>query len=260
MSPNAPKPEHPKTAVYLAVVVPAYNEKERILRTLQRLDEYYSGQSYTWSVLVVSDGSMDGTDGVVADFCKTRPLFSLDSYKPNRGKGHAVRRGMLKANGEIILFCDADLATPQEETAKLLPFIEAGSDIAIGSRPLRESNLTKRQPWYREMLGRVANKVIQVLAIRGIRDTQCGFKMFRRDAARDIFARCKMDGFSFDFEALMIARDLGYTIAEVPIQWAHQEGSKVVLWRDLPKSFYDLIKLRLLGKGRRLRKREAEAS
>lgn len=270
----------------MAVVVPAYNEEQRILRTLQRLEEYYGGQSYTWSVAVVSDGSTDRTEEIVASFCDGRTLFSLLAYKPNRGKGHAVRKGVLAAampggsdgarpsgrtrgpgfspesmiacheaphvRGEIVLFCDADLATPQEETAKLLPFIEAGADVAIGSRPLKQSKLTVRQPWYREQLGRMANKVIQLLGVRGIKDTQCGFKMFRAEAAREIFSRCRMDGFSFDFEALMIARDLGYEVAEVPIEWAHQEGSKVVLWRDMPKALFDLVKLRLMGRKRRL--------
>lgn len=267
-------------SVYLAVVVPAYNEEQRILRTLQRLEEYYGAQSYTWSVLVVSDGSTDRTDEIVSGFCEGRPLFSVLAYRPNRGKGFAVRQGMLLAagleptpapslrqssasggeasplHGDIVLFCDADLATPQEETAKLLPFIEAGADVAIGSRPLRESRLTVRQPWYREQLGRMANNLIQILGVRGIKDTQCGFKMFKADAAREIFSRCRMNGFSFDFEALMIARDLGFKIAEVPIEWAHQEGSKVVLWRDMPKALYDLVKLRLMGKARRSRIKE----
>jgi dolichyl-phosphate beta-glucosyltransferase len=242
-------------SVYLAVVIPAYNEEGRIVRTLKRLEEYYSAQAYTWSVTVVSDGSTDQTDALVEAFVKDHPRFSLLPYKPNRGKGHAVRYGMLRAEGEVVLFCDADLATPQEETEKLLPFVQGGADIAIGSRPLRESSLEVHQPLYREMLGRAANKVIQLFGVRGIRDTQCGFKMFKRDVARDVFSRCKLDGFSFDFEALMIARDLGYTIAEVPIRWAHQEGSKVVLWRDAPKALWDLFKLRLLGKRRRLEKR-----
>ena len=241
-------------STYLAVVIPAYNEAQRILPTLQRLEEYYSGQNYTWSVTVVSDGSTDGTDDLVRGFAKDHPRFSLLRYEPNSGKGRAVREGMLAADGEIILFCDADLATPQEETEKLLPFMET-HEVAIGSRPMRESKLEIHQPWYREMLGRGANKVIQLFGVRGIQDTQCGFKMFRQGAAREVFTRCKLNGFSFDFEALMVARDLGYKIAEVPIRWAHQEGSKVVLWRDAPKALYDLVKLRLMGKKRRLEKR-----
>jgi dolichyl-phosphate beta-glucosyltransferase len=239
---------------YLSVVVPAYNEEDRIRPTLERLAEYYGAQPYEWDVTVVSDGSTDGTDAIVAEFAQGHPQFRLLAYQPNRGKGCAVRKGMLEATGDIVLFCDADLATPQEETEKLLPHMEQGADVAIGSRPLKESSLEKRQPIHREMLGRLFNKLVQTLAIRGIDDTQCGFKMFRREVARDVFTRCKLDGFSFDFEALMIARDLGYRIDEVPIRWMHQEGSKVVLLRDGPKMLRDLVKLRLKGKRARLEK------
>lgn len=241
---------------FLTVVIPAFNEKPRILPTLNRVDEYLKGQSYTWSVLVVSDGSNDGTDALVSDFSKSHPGFSLHHYLPNQGKGNAVRVGMLMAPGDLILFSDADLAAPIEELEKLLPKMEQ-APIAIGSRPMKESRLEIRQPWYREALGRMANKLIQLLAVSGIQDTQCGFKLFKREVARDVFSRCKLNGFSFDFEALMVARDLGYQIAEVPIRWAHQEGSKVVIWRDAPKALYDLVKLRILGRARRVEPRES---
>lgn len=234
------------------MVIPAYNEEPRIEPTLRRVQEYLSGQSYSWTVLVVSDGSTDRTPQIVEEFAKTDSRFRLLAYKPNQGKGNAVRVGMLAAEAELVLFSDADLAAPIEEVEKLLPKIEQGTPIAIGSRPMKESRLEIRQPWYREMLGRVANKLIQALAVRGIQDTQCGFKLYTREAAQQVFSRCKLNGFSFDFEALMIARDLGMEIAEVPIRWAHQEGSKVVLWRDAPKALYDLVKLRLMGKKRRL--------
>lgn len=236
------------------MVVPAYNEEERLPRTLARLQEYYEAQDYSFDVIVVSDGSSDRTNEIVHEFSVRYPHFCLMAYQPNQGKGHAVRVGMLAAEGDLVLFCDADLATPQEETSKLLESIHRGADIAIGSRPKRESHLEKRQPIYRELLGRTANKVIQLLAVPGIDDTQCGFKIFKRAVTQDVFSRCKLDGFSFDFEALMIARDLGYKIDEVPIRWAHQEGSKVVLWRDVPRSLRDLVKLRLMGKQRRLQK------
>jgi dolichyl-phosphate beta-glucosyltransferase len=245
------------SAPFLSVVVPAYNEEARIRPTLARLAEYYGAQSYTWNVTVISDGSSDGTNEIVAEFCRSHPNFSLHAYSPNRGKGYAVRQGMLMAGGELILFCDADLATPQEETEKLLAHMREGADIAIGSRPLRESKLEKHQPWLREMMGRTSNKIIQLLAVRGIHDTQCGFKIFTHSSARDVFSRCRLTGFSFDFEALMIARDLGYRIDEVPIRWAHQEGSKVVFWRDYPIALRDLIRLRMMGKRARLRKTTA---
>ncbi len=239
----------------LAILIPSYNEEQRILPTLERVRDYYAAQDYSWAVTVVSDGSSDGTNALVEAFCRANPGFHLLAYSPNRGKGFAVRKGMLEVDGEILLFMDADLATPIEETEKLLPHIRAGADVAIGSRPMKESSLEIRQPWYREMLGRAFNTAVQLLAVRGIQDTQCGFKMFTCTAARDVFLRCKLDGFSFDFEALMIARDLGYRIDEVPIRWMHQEGSKVVLMRDGPRMLRDLLKLRFTGRKARLRAR-----
>jgi len=238
----------------LAVIVPAYNEAARMGPTLQRLADYFRTQTYTWSVTVVSDGSTDETVEIVEAFARNNASFHLLSYSTNRGKGFAVRKGMLEVNAKHLLLSDADLAAPIEEVEKLWPAMGT-ADIAIGSRPLRESRLERRQPWLREMLGRAANLPIQLLAVRGIRDTQCGFKLFRDEVAKDVFSRCKLNGFSFDFEALMIARDLSYKIAEVPIRWSHQEGSKVVLWRDAPRSLFDLFKLRIMGRAKRLQKR-----
>lgn len=235
------------------MIIPAYNEEVRIVPTLKRILEYFSSVDYTWSVTVISDGSQDRTNELVREFCTNNFQFFIIESVPNHGKGFVVRRGMVEVNGEYLLFSDADLAAPIEEIEKLWPAME-DSDIAIGSRPMRDSKLEVRQPLYREMLGRAANKLIQVMAVPGIQDTQCGFKLFKKEVARDVFSRCKRDGFSFDFEALMIARDLGYTIAEIPIRWSHQEGSKVVMWRDVPKSLIDLFKLRLMGRKKRLAK------
>jgi len=241
---------------HLSVVVPSYNEEQRLPRTLARLHEYYEAQNYPYDVIVVSDGSKDNTGQVVNNFAKDHPKVRLIEYSPNRGKGYAVRTGIMAAQGDLILFCDADLATPQEETEKLLPRMNAGADVAIGSRPLRDSQLEKHQPLYREMFGRMSNKLIQLLAVRGIKDTQCGFKMFSRNVAHDIFSRCKLNEFGFDFECLMIARDLGYRIDEVPIRWLDQEGSKVVLMRDGPRALRDLVKIRMAGRKRRLEIRQ----
>ena len=238
--------------VDLEVIIPAYDEEARIKRTLDRIREYYSEQSYTWRITVVSDGSKDRTGAIVSEFAASDERFRLLEYKPNRGKGHAVRYGIRRASAKRILFCDADLATPQEETEKLWKSMDAGADVSIGSRPLRESRLEVRQPLYREILGRAFNKAVQILAVKGIDDTQCGFKMFTADSAEQVFSRCKFDGFGFDFEALLIARDLGLRIDEIPIRWAHQEGSKVSILRDGPRMLRDLVKLRMMGKRKRL--------
>ncbi len=239
----------------LAVIIPAYNEEIRLRPTLERIYEYLSGQTYSWSVTVVSDGSKDQTDTIASKFNEGHPGFHLIVNSPNQGKGAAVRTGMLQVEGEFLLFSDADLAAPIEEIEKLLPSMEKGFDIAIGSRPMKESQLEVHQPKYRELMGRAFNMAVQLLAVKGIQDTQCGFKLFKREVARDVFSRCKLNGFGFDFESLMIARDLCYKIDEVPIRWSHQEGSKVVMMRDGPKMLVELVKLRIAGKGRRLEKR-----
>ena len=253
MGPDNVRPER----VRLGIIIPAYNEEARLPPTLARIVEYYSGQPYTWRVLVVSDGSTDDTDALVADVAQEDDRVGLLAYSPNRGKGAAVRAGMLTVDADLLLFCDADLATPQEETEKLLAAIDAGADVAIGSRPLRESALEVRQPLYRELLGRAFNLVVQTLAVRGIEDTQCGFKMFRRDAAHAVFSRCKIAGYGFDFESIMIARDLGLKIAEVGVRWSHQEGSKVSLVRDGLRMLRELVRLRLAGRRARLRENPA---
>ena len=237
---------------YLAVIVPAYNEEDRIGPTLERLNEYLASQKYTWKVVVVSDGSTDSTVQIVTKFASSHTGFELIDSHPNRGKGFVVRKGMTEVEAEWLLFSDSDLAAPIEEVEKLILAVERGAPIAIGSRPLKESNLEVRQPWYREMAGRMFNLAVQTLAVRGIKDTQCGFKLYRQDVSRDVFSRCKLDGYGFDFESLMIARDLGYEIAEVPIRWSHQEGSKVNMLRDGARMLFELVKLRFAGKNRRI--------
>ncbi|HXH61896.1 MAG TPA: dolichyl-phosphate beta-glucosyltransferase [Fimbriimonadaceae bacterium] len=240
---------------HLAVIVPAYNEEDRIAPTLARLHEYFVAQKYTWKVVVVSDGSRDKTCEIVRAFASGHPGFELIDSQPNHGKGFVVRKGMMETEAEWLLFSDADLAAPIEEVEKLFIAVEKGPPIAIGSRPLKESRLEVRQPWYRELAGRTFNLVVQTLAVKGIKDTQCGFKLFREDVAKDVFPRCKLDGYGFDFEALLIARDLGYEIAEIPIRWAHQEGSKVSMVRDGLRMICELFKLRLAGKRNRLKPR-----
>lgn len=248
----------PNNTPRLSVVIPAYNEADRIERTLQRVVEYLDARGEPYEVLVVSDGSTDETETLVQRFAQAHPQVQLLAYQPNRGKGYAVRYGVLRARGDWILFSDADLATPIEELEKLERYLMQGYPIAIGSRPLRESQLVVRQPFYREMAGRAFNKVVQLLAVRGIHDTQCGFKLFTRDAAHAIFSQCRLNGFSFDFEALHYAQRLGYPIAEVPIRWMHQEGSKVRLLRDGLRMLRDLFWLRLHA-WRSAPQRQAEA-
>lgn len=237
---------------HLAVVIPAFNEEERIGPSLQTIHAYLTGRGMRFAVIVVNDGSRDRTAEIVRDFASSHPEVTLIDSQPNQGKGAVVRIGMLAAEADWLLISDADLATPIEELEKLEARISDEVPIAIGSRPLRESRLEVRQPLYREYGGRAFNKLVQLLGVRGIQDTQCGFKLFRQAEARQIFQRCQSNGWGFDFEALMIAQDLGFRIAEVGVRWRHMEGSKFSPFRDAPKMLSELVRLRMKGKARRL--------
>ncbi len=237
---------------HLAIIIPAYNEQERLGPTLARIAEYARTLDFDTEIWVVNDGSSDDTAKLVKCVAESEPLVHLLDCEQNQGKGAAVRRGMLEIDAEWLLMSDADLATPIEELDKLWPHVNEQTPIAIGSRPLKESELEVRQPWYREFMGRAFNLAVRTLGIKGIADTQCGFKLYRQDVARDIFSRSKIDGFGFDFEVLMIARDLGYAIAEVPIRWQHKEGSKVNLLRDGVRMLRELMLLRVAGRSRRI--------
>ncbi|HLJ53908.1 MAG TPA: dolichyl-phosphate beta-glucosyltransferase [Chthonomonadaceae bacterium] len=230
----------------LTIVVPAYNEEKRLGATLKRMLAYFDEQGCSFEILVVDDGSSDGTAGLVETIAACRKEVRLLSYKPNHGKGYAVRQGMLAGQGERLLLSDADLATPIEEVEKLSAQLDAGYDIAIGSRDVKGSELMKHQSWVREMGGKTFNKMVQLMAVPGIHDTQCGFKLFTRSAAQNVFSRCTVDHFAFDVEVLYVAmRVFGYRIAETPIRWAHQEGSSVVFWRDAFRMTKTLLKIRL---------------
>jgi dolichyl-phosphate beta-glucosyltransferase len=219
---------------YLSIVVPAYNEEKRLPATLDRMGEYLSGRDFSWEVTVVDDGSRDGTASLVRELGRDRPWLSLlqyvdeDEKAVNRGKGFAVRQGMLHARGRDVLFSDADLSTPIEELEKLLPPISRGDcDISIASRALPESKLPVHQPFYREWMGRAFNRMVQRAIHTSIVDTQCGFKAFRGDVARHIFGLARIDGFGFDTEIVFLASKLGYRVREVPVTWRHADDSRV---------------------------------
>ena len=229
---------------HLSVIIPAYNEEARIGATLARMQEYLDAQRFESEILVVDDGSSDRTREVVAAMPAGRTPISTLHYDGNRGKGFAVRYGMLRAAGDFVLFSDADLSTPIEEFEHLFVAMEDGTEIAIGSRDVKGSKLERRQSPLREFGGKVFNRLVQLLAVPGIHDTQCGFKLFTRGAAQNIFSICQIDNFSFDIEALYLGRQLGYRIAEVPVRWKHMEGSKVSLRRDAIRMIRTLFRIR----------------
>lgn len=231
---------------YLSIVVPAYNEEQRLGASLKRMLAYFDTQSYAFEILVVDDGSTDGTSCVVETIAACRPHVRLLRYEPNQGKGHAVRYGMLRATGTRVLFSDADLATPIEEVEKLIARLDAGCDIAIGSRDVRGSELMQRESTLREFGGRAFNKLVQILAVPGIHDTQCGFKLFTQSACRKVFSRCQVNDFAFDVEALYIAiKLLGLRVEEAPIRWAHQAGSKISPLKDGLRMVRTVFRIRM---------------
>lgn len=228
----------------LSIVIPAYNEEARLGASLKRMLAYFDGVDYSYEILVVDDGSSDGTAAAVEAIRSSRPQVHLLSYPTNRGKGYAVRHGILRARGDRILFSDADLATPIEEVEKLLAKLDAGFDIAIGSRDVAGSQLIRRESLIRETGGKLFNKFVQMLTVPGIRDTQCGFKLFTRRSARSIFEQCRVDHFAFDVETLYVARLFGFRIAEIPVRWAHQDGSKVRFLRDGLRMLKTVLRIR----------------
>jgi dolichyl-phosphate beta-glucosyltransferase len=225
----------------LSIVVPAYNEAERLGRSLDRILAWTEGLGREVEIIVVDDGSRDATCDVVRSYA---PRVRLVQNGRNRGKGYSVRNGVLSATGEQILFTDADLSTPIEDWSKLAAALES-ADIAVGSRALKDSNVTKHQPRYREAMGRVFNTIVQGLAVQGVRDTQCGFKLFRAEVGQALFREATIEGFAFDVEVLFLARRKGYRIAEVPVTWENDDRTRVHPFYDSARMFRDVVTIRL---------------
>lgn len=223
----------------ISIVIPAYNEASRVGKTVQKIHDYMKDQKH--EIIVVSDGSSDNTVSVVKQL--NIPTVKTIEYSPNRGKGYAVKTGMLQAKGDYILFSDADLSTPIEQIQKFMPYAFE-FDVMIGSRALDRRLLAKKQPFYRDFIGRVFNKIVRIFAVRGIKDTQCGFKWFTRKAAKEVFTKVSIEGFGFDVEALMIAQKLGYKIKEIPVVWINDEATKVSPIKDSIRMFCDVLKVR----------------
>jgi dolichyl-phosphate beta-glucosyltransferase len=231
--------------VQLSVVIPVYNEERRIRPSLERVLAYLGTQPWHSEVLVVIDGSRDRTGDVVRGVA---PPGAVDvevlDAPTNRGKGACVRRGMLAARGTLRLFTDADLSTPIEEVERLAQVIARGHDVAIGSRRMPESQVTVPQPWWRRLMGGAFVWCVQRLAVPGIHDTQCGFKLFTADAATRVFSRQRIEDFAFDVEVLWIAHRLGLRVAEVPVTWTDDPRSTVRPIADSLRMLSDVLRIR----------------
>jgi dolichyl-phosphate beta-glucosyltransferase len=229
----------------LSVIIPAYNEERRLPATLESVYLFLSQSGHTFEILVVDDGSLDGTCDVVQEFASHHDGLRLVSYAPNQGKGCAVRTGMLAARGDYLLMNDADGSSPIEEVDKLLDALKGGADVAIGSRAKVDPGVVVKAQLHRKYIGNTFNLIVQKLLLPGIQDTQCGFKLFKRDVAQDIFAVVRLNGYAFDVELLYIAKLRNYKIAELAINWTNTEGSKVNVLTDSPRMLAEVLRITL---------------
>ena len=248
----------------LSIIIPAYNEERRLPSTLARVFSYLAQRGILAELIVVDDGSRDGTAELVRRSRTHAPAgvqLRLLNNPGNRGKGYSVRHGMLEARGERLLFTDADLSAPIEEVEKLEASLDAGAAVAIGSRS-RQELIRAHQSRLRETAGRTFNKIVKLVLRLPFHDTQCGFKLFRRDAAEAIFPCQMIERWGFDPELLYLARHFRFQVEEIPVVWAHVEGAKIRMLRDSARMFVDVIEIRwnaLLGRYRRRRSRSAAA-
>ena len=235
------------SAPVLSIIIPAYNEETRIPHALAKIHDYLARHRFgseQVEIIVVDDGSMDGTAAVAEKWTRDLPSLRLISNGKNHGKGYSVRHGMQEARGRVALFTDADLSAPIEEADKLFAAIEAGNDVAIGSRAIDRSLIFGHQSRLRELAGMIFNGFVRLFTGLSFRDTQCGFKAFMRERSHIIFEQQRIEGFGFDPELLFLAKRHGLRAAEVPVRWAHDPATKVHVFRDSLKMFVDLAYIR----------------
>ena len=225
----------------LSIVIPAYNEERRLPATLDRIEAHLRSRSMEAEVIVVDDGSQDDTAAIVRARAATWPALKLIAAPGNGGKGRAIQLGMAAATGRYQVFSDADLSVPIEDIELLLRPLRNGASVAIASRGLRESQIELHQPWYRETMGKIFNKLVRVFVLRGIHDTQCGFKAFTAEVATRVFPPLQTHGFGFDVEVLYRARVAGYAIVEVPTRWINSRQSRVNPIWDSTAMFLELL-------------------
>src|SRR5437660_12850188 len=227
-----------------SIVIPAYNEGQRLAASLEKIIAHASREGWSTEILVVNDGSRDATAELVRSFASQHPEVQLLENPGNRGKGYSVRHGMLKAQGELLLFTDADLSSPIAEAGKLFQAIEDGADLAMGSRWLNSALQTERQPLLRQLYGRLFNLLLRVVLGLDYRDTQCGFKAFNRAAAKAIFPLQRIERWGFDPEILFLAGKFGFRVREVPVAWAHSEGTRISPLTDGTRMFLEMLRIR----------------
>ncbi len=235
-------PSPPDGSIDLSVVIPAYNEERRLPEAIRKITGFLDGQDLVAEVLLVENGSHDHTGEIADAASRSDPRFRA-LHVALSGKGRAVRAGMLDSRGRVVVFCDADFSMPVEEIPLLADAIEAGADIAIGSREVMGARRIG-EPWRRHLMGRVFNTLVRLLAVPRLSDTQCGFKAFRRQVAQDLFRRQIVNGWAFDVEVLFLASRSGYNVREVPITWRYDASSRVNPARDTIAMLRELLIVR----------------
>ena len=237
----------------LSIVIAAYNEENRIGESFLKIKEYLDEKDNDYEIIVVDDGSTDNTRHVAADYKSEITNLKIISYPVNKGKGYALRQGVFASKGDAVLLTDADLSTPIDELDRLLQLIVGGRyDVVIGSRALNASEIIKKQPWWRQGMGKTFNRIVKLLVLDGFNDTQCGFKLFSGAAAGVLFKHARVNRFAYDVEILAMAKMKGFRISEVPVIWINSPESKVNPIFDSLQMFLDLIKIRMrMGKGKK---------
>jgi dolichyl-phosphate beta-glucosyltransferase len=229
----------------LSVIIPAYNEGANIRRIIASVSAFLKDNFSDSEIVVVDDGSIDDTAAVLKEICASGTRLTVVTNQPNKGKGRSVRRGVEAASKEYALMSDADLSTPLKESLKFFDYLAQGFDIVIGSRALPDSRLAVRQGILRRSMGKTFNFILQRVLFRGIRDTQCGFKLFKAAQAKELFALQRVERFCFDAEVLFIAKRKGLRIKEAGVEWANRQESRVAIFRDSLGMFIDLFRIRL---------------
>jgi len=228
----------------LSIVIPCYNEEQRLPRTIEQIERYLAGKGTSYELILVDDGSTDGTRKIMDAAAERNRSIRLEALPHNRGKGRALAEGVAVATGKEILVTDADLSTPIEEIERLQAGLRGGAGVAIGSRAMRGSRVEVSQPVYRVIMGKAFNLLVQAVLLPGIWDTQCGFKLFRADVAHDAFAQLTTDGFGYDPEVLYRAKQRGVRIAEVPVVWRNSAPTKVSPIKSSPDMFKHVLRVR----------------
>ncbi len=229
----------------ISLIIPVYNEEKRIKLTLSNCISYFKNKKINYEIIIVDDGSTDKTRLIVKDFSNKNKNIKLTKQRNNKGKGYSVKEDMLLARGDYLLFSDADLSTPIREVEKFIKVIKSGYDIVIASRNMKGSIIPIKQPFFRSFLGTIFPFIVSLLILPGYKDTQCGFKLFKKNVAKKIFNKQKINGFGFDVEILFIAKKHNYKTKELPVTWSNALGSKINPVKDSIRMLLDIFKIKL---------------